>query len=205
MSGGVDYRVGCFSGEWVDLGGARLLLYRLERWVPMGPPPAPGVGDPGSSLDVEKLLGALSALRGHPDVLKLKSECDLALVELRPGSMQVYYLVSGRRLRCVPLALVPDAVRSVELLLRGPDSALVEVDPLQRSMLTRVRRELVEGLYASCLVGEVTDPRIVALGVELLNYGLRIVTAEELARTSIAREPVRRRRARRKKRARRRG
>ncbi len=210
MSGGEAIgRVLCFSSEWVDFGSVRLLLFRLEREDTVALSEPPGVGEPGIPPGD---TGSAEGARGLPSIpksllgaVRRGSGCDLALLELQSGGARVYYLVSGKRLRCVPLAPVPDAIRAVELLSRNSEAVSVEVDPLQRSMLSRARRELGESLYAPCLVGEVTDPGIVALGVELTNHGLRMVSAGELAHTSVWQKPVRRkkkrRRSRRKKRA----
>ncbi len=182
-------RIQCFSGEWMDLDGVKLLLFKLmsesTARLPALPEARGSSSSIGSPTDVGELLRLPDLLRSRLSAPELKSECDLTLVELCPGSTWIYYLVSSKRLRCVPLAPVPDRVRSVEILTRGPAQDAVELDPLQRNMLIPVRRVLEASLYAPCLVGEAIDPGVVAVGVELLNYGSRLVTVEELTRTYV--------------------
>ncbi|MEM0352524.1 MAG: hypothetical protein QW459_06045 [Sulfolobales archaeon] len=195
-----EIKVRCYIGEWIDFEGVRVLLHKLkyeERVTPT------------AALDVSELDAVFSslvnegrlpgALRSILNVSKLKSDCDLALIDFHADGTQFSYLISSKRVKCVPLAPVPDLVKSLEVLSKSLDAASVEVDALQRSMLTSSKKQLEPGYYTACLVGEVVSSSTIALGIELLNYGLRTVMANELKETSVREESIQVSRSRRKK------
>ncbi|MEM4984941.1 MAG: hypothetical protein QW289_03475 [Sulfolobales archaeon] len=205
-----DIRVRCYISEWVDVGGVRVLLHKLKY---------EDRADPSVALELSELDKALSsligegkvheALRSIISVAKLKSHCDLALIDIYGNSIQFSYLISSKRIKCVPLAPIPDVVKSLEVLSRSLDAASVEMDVLQRSILTSSKKLLDPGYYTACLVGEVVNQNTIALGVELLNHGLRTVMAYELKETLIKEENTqvskagkKRRKAKRRKRKR---
>ncbi|MEM3131705.1 MAG: hypothetical protein QXV72_03665 [Sulfolobales archaeon] len=205
-----DIRVRCYISEWVDVGGVRVLLHKLKY---------EDRADPSVALELSELDKALSsligegkvheALRSIISVAKLKSHCDLALIDIYGNSIRFSYLISSKRIKCVPLAPIPDVVKSLEVLSRSLDAASVEMDVLQRSILTSSKKLLDPGYYTACLVGEVVNQNTIALGVELLNHGLRTVMAYELKETLIKEENTqvikagkKRRKAKRRKRKR---
>ncbi|MEM4922418.1 MAG: hypothetical protein QXU65_05420 [Sulfolobales archaeon] len=200
-----EIKVRCYTGEWVHVDGVRVLLYRLKYEDKV---------TPTAALDLSELSTVLSslvdggkfpeALRRVLNVLKLKSNCDLVLIDFHADNAQFSYLVSSKRVKCVPLAPLPDSVKSIEVLSKSSDTASIEADPLQRSMLIGSKRQLEPGYYVACLVGEVVSSSAVALGVELLNYGLRTVMTDELKETLVREENTqatkrRKRKKRRKK------
>jgi len=202
--------VRCYISEWVDVGGVRVLLHKLKY---------EDRADPSVALELSELDKALSsligegkvheALRSIISVAKLKSHCDLALIDIYGNSIHFSYLISSKRIKCVPLAPIPDVVKSLEVLSRSLDAASVEMDVLQRSILTSSKKLLDPGYYTACLVGEVVNQNTIALGVELLNHGLRTVMAYELKETLIKEENTqvikagkKRRKAKRRKRKR---
>ncbi|MEM2826304.1 MAG: hypothetical protein QXL30_03495 [Sulfolobales archaeon] len=205
-----DIRVRCYISEWVDVGGVRVLLHKLKY---------EDRADPSVALELSELDKALSsligegkvheALRSIISVAKLKSHCDLALIDIYGNSIRFSYLISSKRIKCVPLAPIPDVVKSLEVLSRSLDATSVEMDVLQRSILTSSKKLLDPGYYTACLVGEVVNQNTIALGVELLNHGLRTVMAYELKETLIKEENTqvikagkKRRKAKRRKRKR---
>ncbi|MCX8208488.1 MAG: hypothetical protein N3G79_02430 [Sulfolobales archaeon] len=197
----VTAKIQCFGGIWVGAEGVRLLLYRLERSyeVPLALPRAVNRCSrvPRSA---EELVETYEYVRKALDIGRLKSICDLVYVEVPCELLELSYLASSRRVRCLPLSPKPDVVRSVEVLLKGSETSPVEVDVLQHSILAKRSRQIEVELYTACLVGEVLSPDIVAVGLDLRNYGTRVVTVSELKQTSMAEKPRRRKSRRKKKR-----
>lgn len=195
-----EIKVRCYIGEWIDFEGVRVLLHKLKYEERVTPTVALDVSELdavfGSLVNEGRLPGALRSIL---NVSKLKSDCDLALIDFHADGTQFSYLISSKRVKCVPLAPVPDLVKSLEVLSKSLDAASVEVDALQRSMLTSSKKQLEPGYYTACLVGEVVSSSTIALGIELLNYGLRTVMANELKETSVREESIQVSRSRRKK------
>ncbi|MCX8185037.1 MAG: hypothetical protein RMI56_01930 [Sulfolobales archaeon] len=200
-----NVRVRCFNSVWVDIEGVRALLYRVEREyeTSLALPPEFN-SSPRTLSGVEELVELYGHLRKALGLSRLRPACDLIYTEVQYGVTQISYLASSRRVRCVPLAPKPDEVRSVEVLLRNSGVASVEVDALQRSILLRKSKQVDPGLYTACLNGEIVNSDVVAVSIELLNYGSRIITAQELKQTSITEKVVRRTSRRKKKKSRKR-
>lgn len=193
-------RARCFSSEWVDLGIMRVLLYRLKYEVGL---PSYLSLESGMLSALVRGSGELSelfkVLRKYPEIVKLRRECDLSSIELVSDGAHVSLVVSSKRIKCVPLAPAPDVVKSLEVLSRNQGAASVEIDPLQRSTLSKSVKQLEPGFYVSCLVGEALGSDTVAIGVELLNHGLRTAMASELRQTSVVEAVLSRPRSRKKR------
>lgn len=196
-------RARCFEEAWVNFSGVRLLLYRLRSLLEIAEIPLEELKSLAEGpLDSDNFLRFLRKL---PNLTKFKSECDLISLDLPVGGARYSTVISRKRLRCVPVAPSPDAVKSVEVFPRSSSNGVPELDFLQRNILTRRSQQLEAELYTSCVVGEVADPGIVAVGVELLESGYRTILASELKATYAKEEPrVVRKRKSRKRRARRR-
>ncbi len=118
------------------------------------------------------------------------SNCSLYYVELSSGATQLGYTYSTERLKCVPLSAYPDEVLSVELLSRPSNSGVEELDAVQRGILISKKVSLDKGLYATCLVGEVREGDVVAVGMEVVSGGLKVLLADELRSTALSKVPV---------------
>lgn len=189
----------CFEEAWIDFNGVKLLLYRLKNLLEVAeisPEELKSLAE--SPLDSDNLLKFLKRLPGST---KLKSECDLIFLDLQLNGIRYSTVISKKRLKCVPAAHYPDAVKSIEVFLRSSEDGVPELDFLQRSTLSRKSLQLDVELYASCFVGEVSDPNVVAVGVELLESGYRTILASELKDTYVKGESriVRKRRSRKKR------
>lgn len=199
--GTADVRIRCFDDEWVDIGSVRVLLYKLKYESELVPPSVPEIGGliaaVSGSGDISKVS---EVLKGYLDTSRSMPDCDLVLIELNYGGVRFSYVTSRKRVKCVPLSPVPDLVKSIEVLSKSPVTTSVEVDALQRGLLTRTKQQLGSELYAACLVGEASGADTVAIGVELLNYGLRTVMAGELRDTLVREQPARAKRKRKSRR-----
>jgi len=198
----IEARIRCFRSEWVEVDGVKLLLYRFvaETSADLGRvlQEVTNLGSSWDSLGSEELGGYLREI--IPSTL---SNCSLYYVELSSGDTQLGYTYSTERLKCVPLSAYPDEVLSVELLSKPSSSGVEELDAVQRGILTSRKVPLSKGLYATCLVGEVREGGVVAVGMEVASGGLKVLLTDELKSTALrkvsvgqARKRVRRKRRR---------
>lgn len=209
MSGAtrIGARVKCFRSEWVEVGGVRLLLYRLlgETSVDLDAllREAPDLGNSWDTLVSERLGSYLR--KTLPGIL---GGCSLYYVELSRGGTQLGYAYVTERLKCVPVSAYPDAVLSVEILSKPQAGDVEELDFVQRGVLTSRRVPLSEDLYAVCLVGEVVGVDTAAVGLEIASGGLKVLLVDELRSTALVEVTAgqaRRRARKRRRRSRRRG
>jgi hypothetical protein len=186
--------------EWVEVDGVKLLLYRLVKETSLESGnllrELPNLGSSWDSLLEEKVGSYLR--KTLPSVL---GECSLYYVELGNGDTLLGYTYSTERLKCLPVSTQPDAVLSVEILSRPQMGNVEELDVVQRGILASRKVLLGGDLYTMCLVGKVEEGGAVAVGLELASGGLKVLLADELGSTALARVPRgRTRRTRRRKR-----
>lgn len=183
----------CFEGKWVDLEGAKLLLYRLKYSRDLT---GLVLNSAGAFDEPDKLIGYV---KSFPDMRSVRSECDIWTVETAINTSPAVFIFSNKRIRCIPLTPTLEVVKSIELLLRSTN-AQIEVDALQRNIVPHLGSNIDSGFYTMCLVGEVLSQDIVAIGIELETAGRRIIMASELTQTSVSDVPrAEKRRTRRRK------
>jgi len=185
----IEVRIRCFRSEWVEVDGVKLLLYRFV---------AETLTDLGSVLQEVTNLGSSWPLGSEKLRVYLRkilpstlSNCNLYYVELSGGDTQLGYTYSTERLKCLPLSAYPDEVLSVELLSRPSSSGVEELDAVLRGILTSKKVPLDKGLYTTCLVGEVKEGDVVAVGMEVASGGLKVLLADELRSTALSKVSVR--------------